>query len=85
MHFFVPIVIPDSFPKVIYPLKDFYFTLSPFIAIASALGLSYLYAKAVKLENPFRKAILATLMGTFIFWASCIGLLCALAPALRNM
>ncbi len=85
LHYFVAIVLPDRFRKIIYPFQEFYFEVWPFLALILALVVTYPYMKVVRVDAPFRKALLSTLIGSVLFWGSCIGLLCAIAPGFRNM
>lgn len=85
MHILVPIVLPDTFPRLIYSFRELYFQLSPFLSILAGFGASYFYFKLFRVERPAKQAIISTIVGTVLFWSSCIALLCALAPGLSNM
>ena len=85
LHYFIPVVIPDKFPRLIYPIHDLYYDLAPLSTIFTSIVFSYLYMRLVRAPSPFKKAIISVITGTVLFWASCIGILCAIAPALRNM
>ena len=85
LHYFVAIVLPDRFRKLIYLFHEFYYEMWPFLTLLLALVVTYLYMKVMRAGAPFRKALLSTLIGSILFWGSCIGLLCAIAPGLKNM
>ncbi|WP_457600223.1 hypothetical protein [Hydrogenivirga sp.] len=85
MHIFVPVVLPDAFSRFIYPFGGLYFQLSPLLSIFVGFGASYLYFKLFRVERPAKRALISTIIGTVLFWSSCLALMCALAPALRNM
>ncbi len=84
-YLLVTIILPDVLRPLLYPVRDLYFPLSPFISLLMSYWLSFLYLKTMKVDNPKRRAIIVTITGTTLVWASCAGLVCALVPALTNM
>jgi hypothetical protein len=55
--------------------------LSPVVGF----GFAYLYFRVLKVEGAVRKALLSTLIGTALFYASCFYITISIAPALMNM
>lgn len=84
-HLLVAIILPDLLPSLIYPVSDIYFPLSPLLSVVVSYWVSFLYLKTSKVDNYKMKAVITTITGTVLVWASCVGLVCALMPALTNM
>jgi len=87
IHYYMIVGGPDILRPLVHPFWDLelYYQIFPLIAVLVSLGITYLYMKAVRVKAPFLKALFSTLMGTVLFWASCIGLIYMLAPGLSNM
>jgi len=77
MHIIVPVVALNTVGRVFG--GDALFQLMPVFSISAGYGVSHFCLKAFRVESPGRRAIIATIIGTVLFWGSCLAFVCSLA------
>ena len=77
MHIITPLVILSTVGMIFS--GEAWFQLMPFISPLLGFWLARLYMKTLKVDSPGRRAIMATITGTVLFWGSCFALVCSMA------
>lgn len=77
MHIITPVVLLNTVGRVFG--GDVLFQLMPVLSILVGYGASRFYLKAFSVDSPGRRAIMATITGTVLFWGSCLAFVCSLA------
>jgi hypothetical protein len=82
LSYFITMLVYFNVSTINLPARG---TMALLIAFLVSYGVSYALLSLIKVENPSKKAFISALIGSSAFWASCVALLLALAPALSNM
>lgn len=76
-HIVTPIVVLNTIGRLFGgPL---WFQITPLISMAVGYWIAFTYLKTLKIDHPRRKALVATVTGTVLFWGSCLAFVCSLA------
>ncbi len=77
MHIITPVVVLNTVGRLFG--DDLWFQLTPILSILAGYGASRFYLKSFRVERPGRRALVATITGTVLFWGSCLAFVCSLA------
>ncbi len=77
MHIFTPVALLNTVGRLFG--GDMWFQLTPILSILAGYWASHFYLKTVRVERPKRRALMATITGTVLFWGSCLAFVCSLA------
>ena len=77
MHIITPVIVLNTLGRVFG--GDLWFQLIPLLSVFTGYWASRLYLKSFRVDSPGRRAVVATLTGTVLFWSSCLALVCSMA------
>ncbi len=77
IHIITPIVVLNTVARILGgPL---WLQITPLISIVVGYWIAFTYLKTLKIDHPRRKALVAAITGTVLFWGSCLAFVCSLA------
>ena len=77
IHIITPVVVLNTVGRLFG--GDVWFQLTPILSVLAGYVASRFYLKSFRVERPERRALMATIAGTVLFWGSCFAFVCSLA------